>query len=357
MAENTTALNSKYIIDGVEMEYTPLQLLQDCMAPEIAADFGHFGAEGVVVDESVDPEIEASRLDESRTDEYIAEVIASSSLHRIAPRTGVKGYAQSVIADALISCLWCEDGTTLNDISVALCWRWNFGPMGNAAAFYECVGEASRYLFDIDVAVVDATLEQAQQNSLEVNVLFRGKPLNLSAQADSSSWLIYVPFDTCSFRLGGSLLSQVAGASGDPASELIDPAYFVDCYEVVKELVDDGVAVCGESVGRGGMIAAMRRLCSRISEVSGAPCGAEMNLGGIMQAYAEENALRVLFGEVPGVILQIPDDDYDYVDSQFLLQDLAYYPLGHPRLGTGNIVVQKTQKTNVLSILESLTKN
>lgn len=357
MAENTTALNSKYIIDGVEMESTPFQLLQDCMDPEIAANFTHLGGEEVIVDESVDPEIIASRLDESKVDEYISQVIEAESLPRIAPRTGVKGYAQSVIADALIRCIWCEDCTTLADISVALSWRWNFGPMGNAAAFYECVGEASRYLFDIDVSVVDATVEQAESNSLEVNVLFQGKPMNLDAQADSSSWLIYVPFDTCHFRLGGSLLSQVAGPSGDMAAELIDPAYFVDCYEVVKELVDDGVAVCGVGVGRGGMIAAMRRLCDRISEVSGNQCGTEMNLGGIMQAYAEDDVLRVLFSEVPGVILQIPDDDYDYVDSQFLLQDLAYYPLGHPKFGTGNIVIQKTQKTNVLSILESLTKN
>ena len=40
--------------------------------------------------------------------------------------------------------------------------------------------------------------------------------------------------------------------------------------------------------------------------------------------------MKVLFAEIPGVLLQIAADDSDYIDSQFLLQDVAYYRVGRP---------------------------
>ena len=41
-----------------------------------------------------------------------------------------------------------------------------------------------------------------------------------------------------------------------------------------------------------------------------------------------------------GAIIQIKDSDYDYVDAEFLLQDIAYYPIGHPVTGTGEVNVK-----------------
>ncbi len=58
--------------------------------------------------------------------------------------------------------------------------------------------------------------------------------------------------------------------------------------------------------------------------------GADIDISGIMSAYGEDKKLRILFSEVPGAIIQIKDSDYDYVDAEFLLQDIAYYPIGHP---------------------------
>ena len=56
----------------------------------------------------------------------------------------------------------------------------------------------------------------------------------------------------------------------------------------------------------------------------------DLDISGIEQAYIETDAIRILFSEIPGVVIQIRDSDYDYVDAQFLLQDIAYYPIGHP---------------------------
>ena len=57
---------------------------------------------------------------------------------------------------------------------------------------------------------------------------------------------------------------------------------------------------------------------------------------------------------IPGVIIQISNDNYDYVDSQLLLQDVAYYPLGHPTLEHTGVVVAEDGKSGVADILASL---
>ena len=62
--------------------------------------------------------------------------------------------------------------------------------------------------------------------------------------------------------------------------------------------------------------------------------------------------MKILFGEIPGAVLEIKDSDFDYVDAEMLLQDVAYYPLGHPG-GTG-IDIVTGDSNNISGILQSL---
>ena len=73
----------------------------------------------------------------------------------------------------------------------------------------------------------------------------------------------------------------------------------------------------------------------------------------LSKAYGEEDAVRVLFSEVPGVLIQIADIDYDYVDAELLLQEVAYYPLGHPVPGQPGVSVL-SGGNSITGILESL---
>ena len=163
---------------------------------------------------------------------------------------------------------------------------------------------------------------------------------------DPDSWIVYIPFDTCPFRLGGSLLAQIHGYCGGPASPIMDPDYFIDCYEVVRELVEDGIICAGNSIGDGGLATAARRFCEGK--------GAELNISGIMSSYQEKDSTRILFGEIPGALIQIRDIDYDYFDSQMLLQDIAYYPLGHPSVNGHGVRFTENTRNGVAEILSSL---
>ena len=160
------------------------------------------------------------------------------------------------------------------------------------------------------------------------------------------SRLIYIPFDTCPHRLGGSLLEQSTGPLNDRSPEIQDPDYFIDCYEVVRELVEDNVVMAGITVGDGGLMTAAGKLCGH--------SGATLDLAGVMSSYMENDAVKILFAEIPGILIQIHDSDYDYVDGQLLLQDIAYYPVGRPGRKDGRIMVSGNMRSDVASILASL---
>ena len=166
---------------------------------------------------------------------------------------------------------------------------------------------------------------------------------------DPQSWVVFIPFDPADFRLGGSLLAQALGLGGGPTPQVTDADYFIDCYEVVRELVEDGILLAGATVGEGGLLRTVRRMA--------VDCGMTVDVSDVMRAYQEQDPVRILFSEVPGVVVQIHDADFDYLDAELLLQDVAFFPLGHPDPTTGDIHVLASAKSGIQTILESLMQN
>jgi len=77
----------------------------------------------------------------------------------------------------------------------------------------------------------------------------------------------------------------------------------------------------------------------------------------VMRAGQEQDPVRILFSEVPGVVVQINDADFDYLDAELLLQDVAFYPLGHPDPDRTDVRVKASAKSGIQTILESLIRN
>ena len=78
-----------------------------------------------------------------------------------------------------------------------------------------------------------------------------------------------------------------------------------------------------------------------------------LDIHGLKASHQETDQVKILFGETPGVLLQIRDNDLDYLDSQLLLQDVAYYPIGHP-YPTEGLNFSPTAMSGVAGILASL---
>lgn len=379
MKENESALYSRYIIDGIMGEATPAELLNECMEYPFDEEYlsGNFRD---IVDETIEPPLSASTYDSSNVDELLRMTTAGAGAERSFRMLYPDHFTRLQIAQALISRIWSKGHFRLGDIRLWAQWDWNTRPIGNMAAFYSSISEASDYIYSLGVGLTDYIFIESDETSSakfyawlpEINpeeqediseapqhpALFKAPyesshpwiseerqcPRNLICDKDSQ--LIYIPFDTCQFKLGGSLLDELSERAGGAAPNIKDPDYFIDCYEVVRELVEDGIVMAGMSVGDGGLATAANTMTQ--------DCGLDLEIGGLMSSYQETDKMKILFGEIPGVLLQVSDYEYDYLDSQLTLQDVAYYPVGRPTDEHKDVRITQSSKGGVANILASL---
>lgn len=373
MTEKESALHSQYIIDGVRCDTTPAELLDECLSDR---NIIHPDADGCadIIDESIDPPVSTFTYDRERNMEYVTACRNALAEERTFRMLYPDSFTRQRIAIALIDRLWNDGHFRSGDLTVWGQWVWNTRPLGNMAAFYMSAEAVNSYLFDLGIKLNDYAFEESDEESYarfyawlpekdneeeEEDFSFKSSPyesrhpwisedMKCSRRLldDPDSWLIYIPFDTCSFRIGGSLLAQTQGRNGGIPPHINDPDYFIDCYEVVRELVEDGIAIAGATVCDGGIATAAEGMCEEI--------GIRINMDSILASYQENDITKMLFAEVPGVLLQIRDMDYDYLDSQLLLQDVAYYSLGHPDKGIRGLHLDSSGKIGVAGILASL---
>jgi len=370
MKEKASALYSEYIIDGAAQELTPAAMLDDSLSGASAAGVREEYAP--VIDETLDPKIACESYDSWKIQDYLQDVTSFGG--RSFPVVYSAQYTRILIARALIDTLWHDGHFRLGDLQVKTAWQWDTAPIGNMAAFYSSAQAAGEYADSLGVGLESYSFEEAgscsfkaeaslRHSSDEDDDLLSGMPFHTEDSEmqedrrhpstfvdDPDSWVAYVPLETCKFRLGGSTLSQAARNDGGAAPELDDPDYFMDCYEVLREMVEDDIILAGDTVGDGGIMATLRRM-------SGGRTGVKVNTRELMSAYQETDMVRMLFAEVPGVVIQIRDNDFDYVDAEFTLQDVTFFPLGHPTPGKRDIRVENSDKSGIQTILESLIRS
>lgn len=360
-------LFSQYVIGGVPQEYTPAQILDAmCETPSLAGTDG-----GTVIDEIVDPVLTPLDVDNDRIDLYM-ELVSSAEKKMSLAFAGT--YTRIRLLSSILDSLWRKGHFRLGDISLKADWQWDTAPVGASSAFYESVQSVADFMDSLGIKLSSYSFRRSDESCLTfepalsrdtedsdeifVKEAFRSEHPSMenkracpSVFADNpDSWIIYVPFETCDFRLGGSLLAQTLGLGGGVALQIGDADYFMDCFEVVRELVEDGIVLAGATVSEGGLYKVLKRMASDVTDI-------DADLSGLVGSYEESNVVRLLFAEVPGVLLQIKDSDFDYLDAELLLQDVAYFPLGHPVEGSGRISVRASAKSSIQNILDSLILN
>ena len=370
MAEKTSALHATYVIDGVQEEYTPAQLLDAVTEPEGRHPYAGL-SDARAVDETLDPPFPGPDFDPERVQDYLGCVLAA---RKRLPAAEAESYTRIRMASALVDAVWRTGRFRLGDLRLDAAWRWDEAPVGARAAFYASVRAAADYVDALGLKFCgyrysrtsgpsELTLRTRIARDADeedygfISEPFRSEHPVLGARRacpatlapDPQSWVVYIPFDTADYRLGGSLLVQETGQGGGPAPQITDADYFMDCYEVVRELVEDGILLSGATVGEGGLLRTVRQMA--------ADCGIGLDLSDVMRAGQEQDPVRILFSEVPGVVVQINDADFDYLDAELLLQDVAFYPLGHPDPDRTDVRVKASAKSGIQTILESLIRN
>ena len=368
MKGKESALYSHYIIDGLKCDMTPAELLDECMHESDGLlelpDFDD------IIDELTEAPLSVFEPDSSQHEKYLEQTLAATNSERQFMMLYPEHFTRMQIAKTLLGRLWSEGHFRLGDLRLWAQWEWNTRHLGNMAAFYASAATASEYIYALGTSLEDYVFIEGDESSTakffawlpeheEEENIFKTSPYEsthpwisesrkcpATLVNDPDSRIIYIPFDTCRFKLGGSLLAQENNDNGGKAPDINDPDYFIDCYEVVRELIEDGVILSGVTVGDGGLAAAANTLCQGK--------GLDLDIGGIMASYQENDAMKVLFGEVPGVLLQVSAIDYEYLDSQLILQDVAYYPVGKPSDTHSGVVVSQSSKADVSDILAAL---
>ena len=375
----SSILHSQYIIDGVRFDVPPIALIDE--NAEIETDAPD------IVDESLEPSIGSICYDCGKIPEYLDLVSDQAGTARDFNMVSPEHFARLRAASALIDMIWMDGHFRLGDLGVELEWIWNTAPVGNMAGFYRSVESVSGYLYDLGVDIVrykvirsaccpgkdidegsshfdvHASLvskkASSDEDSPDFPFIFKSSPYESrhphlnggracmgNASGCESNWIIYIPFDICPFKTGGSVLAERTGDGNAVAPNIADPDYFIDCYEVLRELVEDSIIVSGVTVSDGGIARALKRF----SSVN----GLETNWKGVMSSYQEPDLIKILFSEVPGVLVEITDENFDYFDSQLLLQDVAYYPIGHPAPGKDGLIFTSDEKNALVDIISSL---
>lgn len=354
---------SRFIIDGVPEALTPEALL--AVVAEHPAEISAPVAS--LMDESVEPDFDPVNLAETDVYQLLERL---KRLKRSLSLQHPGSWTKCRLAEALMAPLWRKGHFRLGDLCVRAQWQVNLSRTGSAAAFYKSVAALADYLdrLGVKLSAYGATVSRGR-DTLTLKTRLSGDSLDedsalvlpyrtagarlATARAcspvilpDARDWLVYIPFETADFRLGGSLLAQALGTGG-PCPQLEDPDYFMDSYELVRELVEDGVAVAGVTVCDGGLLPTLERMAE-------GGCGAQIDLSELMGYYQENCLARILFAEVPGAILQLRDTDFDYLDAEMLLQDIVYFPLGHPVPGTKKIRLGAAGKSGIQNILDAL---
>lgn len=362
MSENLSALHSRFVIDGVQQELTPARILENLREGFALPPEEPCGLVGRIVDDSPSPALSTATTDPAMAGKYLSSVMRAS---RKASPLFAAQCTRVQLEKALLDCIWRMGHFGLGDLCVDACWTWSDSGVGMMAGLYASVQAAAELLEALGVGIRYYSEEKGKAgvtftadlrpvaDDAVVEVPFgSGKPRISAASLpsvltpDPASWIVYIPFDTSLYRLGGSLLAQALKISPPVAPEVNDPDYFLDCYEVLRELVEDGILLSGATVADGGLLTAVRGM-------TGGRTGAEIDISDLRRATGENDIVRLLFSEVPGAIVQIRDIDFDYLDAELLLQDVAFYPLGHPVPG-GGVKVRESDKSGIQNILEAL---
>ena len=319
MDSKASPLFSEYVIDGVRQELTPAQIVKALSAS------------------SSEPSIPFPEF-----------------------------YSKIMVAKSLLDIIWRKGHFALHNLALSLDWRWNTSELGGMASFYSAVAAAADFIDSLSVRISSYSFREARRGVGSLKVGARVAPsagledelddddVRMSTQsaqggklkADPQSWIIYIPFEHCQYRFGGSLLARSLSVTGSVPPQIVDADYFIDGYEVIRELVEDGIVKAGATVLEGGLMNALQGMAVQN--------GAAISVNDICRARGGELKVRVLFGEVPGVVLQIADIDFDYVDAEFILQDVAYYPLGHIVPGLDGLSAGTDSTRSIAGIVGSL---
>ncbi len=217
------------------------------------------------------------------------------------------------VAESLTNLVWAPMKDGMESISLSANWMWPCRNAGEDARLYKAVEACSQFACDLGINIPTGkdSLSMTQKYGDE-KVISPGTVI-ISAGGEVSdikkvvspvlvqekgTSLYYIDFSFDTFKLGGSAFAQAQNKIGMEVPTVKDTEYFADAFMAIQGLIEKGLILAGHDISGGGMITTLLEMC--FANVEG---GLEVTLDKI----AEEDIIKILFAENPGVIIQVKD--------------------------------------------------
>jgi phosphoribosylformylglycinamidine synthase len=248
--------------------------------------------------------------------------------------------------------VWAPLAEGLDSVSLSANWMWPCRSQeGEDARLYTAVKALSDFCcaLQINVPTGKDSLSMTQKYPDGSKVISPGtvivsaggevsdvkKVVSPVMVNDDKSSFYHIDFSFDTFKLGGSAFAQSLGKVGDDVPTVQEAEYFRDAFLAVQALINKGLIMAGHDISAGGLITTLLEMC--FANVEG---GMEISLNKLK----EEDIVKILFAENPGIVIQVKDKLKDEISK--LLEDagVGFVKIGKPT-DERHILVTKGEAT------------
>ncbi|MCH4147895.1 MAG: phosphoribosylformylglycinamidine synthase [Prevotella sp.] len=262
------------------------------------------------------------------------------------------------VAESLTNIVWAPLVDGLESVSLSANWMWPCrSQKGEDARLYAGVQALSDFCCDIHVNVPTGkdSLSLSQQYPNGEKIVSPGTVIVTSGGEVSdikkvvspvlvnykNSSLYYIDFSFDEQRLGGSAFAQSLGKVGNDVPTVKNPDYFVDCFNAIQELIGRGWIMAGHDISAGGIITTLLEMT-----FANAEGGLHVNLHDV----ADEDIVKALFAENPGVVIQVSDEHKRDLREYLETNGIGYAKIGYPTPHTRTLVIKKDDYEHTFDI-------
>nr|WP_321451808.1 phosphoribosylformylglycinamidine synthase [uncultured Carboxylicivirga sp.] len=239
------------------------------------------------------------------------------------------------IAESLTNLVWAPFTHGIKGVSLSANWMWPCKNEGEDARLYKAVEAVSDFATDLGINIPTGkdSLSMTQKYK-DGEVVYSPGTVIISAAAevsdvkkivepvlvkDTNTSIIYIDLSFDSHKLGGSSFAQVVNKLGAEAPTVTDTDYFKTGIETIQSLIEDELILAGHDISAGGMATALLEM-----NFANTTHGIKADLSDI----AEEDLVKILFAENPGVLIQVKDAAK--VTALLEEKELGYTVIGSP---------------------------
>ncbi len=237
------------------------------------------------------------------------------------------------IAESLTNIVFAPMADQMRSVSLSANWMWPAKNEGENARIYKAVKAASDFACALGINIPTGKDSMSMTQKYKDDVVYAPGTVIISASGevtdvrkvvepvlvnDSSKSVYLLDMSKTDRALGGSAFSQIVNRLGNETPTIADADYFVKAFNAVQQQIEAGNILAGHDISSGGLITTLLEMCFSDNQT-----GLQVDLSGLN----EKDAVKVLFSENPGLVLQV--NDATGFEAAMQTAGVAVIKLGH----------------------------